>query len=252
MLVLATACGKNEIPDTSKFSIDDTINLGENISLAFASNNDIEVLDPKRYPEVNEFINDITLAEILQTEEITYTQEYPWKVAVIHNDTIANSFVFPGGFIYITTGLLRNHITTKSELFSVIAHEMVYADNGLVMTSLQNEYSPSSLLDISLGNNQDAAGDLADFITTTPYTNEAIQDADKKTCRIVCASDYLAESYSNFLNNLFQQNVNIGWTTLHPDNGFRITNVNSTLEQLSCTGVDVQKAEYEVFISKLP
>lgn len=251
ILVLASACNKNEVPDTSKFSIEDTINLGENIGTALAGNENIELLDPKRYPEIFQFV-DITLAEILQTNEITYTEEYAWDVNIIHDDSSANAFIFPGGNMYITTGLLRNHIATKSELFSVIAHEMVYADNGFVMTALQNEYSPSSLLDISLGNNQDAAGDLSEYLMTTPYNNESIQDADKKTCRIICASDYLAESFSVFLNNLFQQTTNIGWTTLHPDNGFRITNVNSTLEQLSCTGTDEQKSEYESFISKLP
>ncbi len=249
--VFVFSCQKPPPPNTSKFSIEDTANLGKNINTAISSNPDeYKLLDPQRYPSAYQFV-ETALTEILSTNEVTYTTEYEWDVTIIQDDLAFNSFVLPGGSIYITTGLLKNYIETRSELFSVIAHELVYADRGFVLNLLETEYSQSTLLDIALGNNPDLAAELAVFLNTTPYSENSIFEADKKTCRIICMSDYKAASFSDFLIRLFPDTV-IGWTTLHPDNGFRVTNVNSTLQQLDCTGSVIDSTPYEDFISSLP
>jgi len=252
MFTFVVSCKKTELPDTSKFSIEDTVNLGENIKLAITSRPaDFSIVDPKRYAQAYQFI-DNTLAEILNTNEITYSNEYPWNVTLIQDDSVSTSFVLPGGYVFITTGLLKSYINSKSEYFSVIAHEMVYADNGFILDLLETVYSPSSLLDISLGNNPQAASEIADFLMMTPHSESAIFDADKKTCNIVCASSYNANTFSDFMGRLFNGNVMIGWTLLHPDTGFRIPNVNGTLSQLGCDDGTEDIAIYESFVSTLP
>jgi len=249
-VLFSASCSKNEPPETSKFSIEDNTNLGVVIQHEISNNSDISILSPKRYPQAYQFI-EIRLAEIFNTNEITYTDQYNWSVTIIDNDSIANSFILPGGIIYITSGLLKNYIETTGEFVSILAHEIVYADRGFVLELLETKYSPSSLLDISLGNNPVAAAEIAEFLMVTPYSEESIIEADRKTCKILCASDYNADAYPNFLERLFPD-VLIAWTITHPDNGFRITNVKSSLEQPECDGTATAASEYENFTSLLP
>ncbi|MBC7326929.1 M48 family metalloprotease [bacterium] len=49
----------------------------------------------------------------------------PWTFKVVVSDEV-NAFTLPGGFIYITTGLL-NFVRTDDELAGVIAHEIAHA-----------------------------------------------------------------------------------------------------------------------------
>lgn len=51
--------------------------------------------------------------------------ELPWTFKVIVSDEV-NAFTLPGGFIYITTGLL-SFVRTDDELAGVIAHEIAHA-----------------------------------------------------------------------------------------------------------------------------
>lgn len=51
--------------------------------------------------------------------------ELPWTFKVIVSDEV-NAFALPGGFVYITTGLL-SFVRTDDELAGVIAHEIAHA-----------------------------------------------------------------------------------------------------------------------------
>jgi predicted Zn-dependent protease len=46
----------------------------------------------------------------------------PWTFRVV-DDPVVNAFAFPGGYIYVTRGLL-SHLTTEAELVSVLGHEI--------------------------------------------------------------------------------------------------------------------------------
>jgi beta-barrel assembly-enhancing protease len=48
--------------------------------------------------------------------------ELPWVFGVIQND-IANSFAEPGGYVFVTTGLLKK-MTNEAQLAGVLAHEI--------------------------------------------------------------------------------------------------------------------------------
>ncbi|HEX2642393.1 MAG TPA: M48 family metalloprotease [Thermoanaerobaculia bacterium] len=46
----------------------------------------------------------------------------PWTFRVV-DDPVVNAFAFPGGYIYVTRGLL-SHLTSEAELVSVLGHEI--------------------------------------------------------------------------------------------------------------------------------
>jgi predicted Zn-dependent protease len=46
----------------------------------------------------------------------------PWTFRVV-DDPVVNAFALPGGFIYVTRGLMT-HLTSEAELVSVLGHEI--------------------------------------------------------------------------------------------------------------------------------
>ncbi|HSK78985.1 MAG TPA: M48 family metalloprotease [Thermoanaerobaculia bacterium] len=48
--------------------------------------------------------------------------DLPWTFRVV-DDPVVNAFAFPGGYIYVTRGLLT-HLTSEAELVSVLGHEI--------------------------------------------------------------------------------------------------------------------------------
>ncbi len=69
----------------------------------------------------------------------------PWSFKVI-DDPVVNAFALPGGFIYVTRGIMT-HLSSEAELVSVLGHEIghVTARHGV------NQMSKQQLLGIGLG-----------------------------------------------------------------------------------------------------
>jgi predicted Zn-dependent protease len=63
--------------------------------------------------------------------------ELPWSFKVV-DDPVVNAFALPGGFVYVTRGLLT-HLTSEAELAAVLGHEIghVTARHSVVQQSKQ-------------------------------------------------------------------------------------------------------------------
>ncbi len=71
-------------------------------------------------PELQAYVSDIGLRLAADSER----PELPWRFAVV-DDPTPNAFALPGGFIYITRGML-NLMNSEAELASVIGHEIAH------------------------------------------------------------------------------------------------------------------------------
>jgi beta-barrel assembly-enhancing protease len=67
---------------------------------------------------VQKYVNDVGRWLSLQTER----PDLPWQFAVLDDEDV-NAFAAPGGYVFITKGLLM-HMKSEAELAGVLAHEM--------------------------------------------------------------------------------------------------------------------------------
>ncbi len=67
---------------------------------------------------VQKYVNDVGRWLAMQTER----PDLPWQFAVLDDDDV-NAFAAPGGYIFITKGLLM-HMKSEAELAGVLAHEI--------------------------------------------------------------------------------------------------------------------------------
>src|SRR6185436_17981060 len=71
--------------------------------------------------------------------------ELPWTFRVVDDDVV-NAFAVPGGFIYVTRGILT-HIGTEAELAGVLGHEIGH----VTARHSVNQMSKGMLAQIGLG-----------------------------------------------------------------------------------------------------
>ncbi|MEM9556606.1 MAG: M48 family metalloprotease [Acidobacteriota bacterium] len=81
--------------------------------------------------------------------------DLPWTFTVL-DDPVVNAFALPGGFIYLTRGIL-SHMSSEAEMASVLGHEIghVTARHGV------NRLSKAQLAQIGLGVGMIASPELA-------------------------------------------------------------------------------------------
>lgn len=84
-------------------------------------------------PELQRYVSDIGLRLASESER----PDLPWSFKVV-DDPIVNAFALPGGFIYVTRGILAN-FNTEAELAGVLGHEIghVTARHGAAQMSRQ-------------------------------------------------------------------------------------------------------------------
>jgi predicted Zn-dependent protease len=69
-------------------------------------------------PELQRYVNNIGLWLAMHTER----PELPWRFGVL-DDSMVNAFATPGGYVFITRGLLM-HCRDEAELAGILAHEI--------------------------------------------------------------------------------------------------------------------------------
>lgn len=118
MVVLLAVAGCSTNPATGKRQI---AFIGEQQEIAMGREADQQIQQQLGlYPdqELQAYVNRLGQKLAAQSER----PELPWTFRVV-DDPVVNAFALPGGFIYVTRGLL-SHLTSEAELVSVLGHEI--------------------------------------------------------------------------------------------------------------------------------
>lgn len=125
---------------------------------------------------------------------------------ILHTDTI-NAFAGPGGFVYVTTGLLRAS-KDKSEVAGVLAHEVGHVALYHGANAIQRHAAAQLLNDLILGKDS-AAGDIAKTVfagyESFVQSPEQELDADTQGVLLSYAAGYTPDGLVNFF--LFLQDL---------------------------------------------
>ncbi len=116
LLSAATGCSVN--PATGKRQLT-LISEAQEIQMGREAHQQIQA-QMGVYPdeELQEYVSDLGLELAAASER----PHLPWAFTVI-DDPVVNAFALPGGFIYITRGIL-SHMNSEAELISVLGHEI--------------------------------------------------------------------------------------------------------------------------------
>jgi predicted Zn-dependent protease len=165
----------------------------------------------------------------------------PWEFHVV-DDASVNAFALPGGFIYVTRGLMTS-INDEAELATVVGHEIGHVTNR---HSVQ-QISKAQLAQLGLGIGSILSSDIARFgqlasaglsILFLKYSRDAENQADQAGFRYALNQGYDVREMTNVFTTLERISQASGggklpeWLATHPDPGNRIKHIEHMLDTL--------------------
>jgi predicted Zn-dependent protease len=180
--------------------------------------------------------------------------ELPWRFRVL-DDPTPNAFALPGGFIYVTRGLLAI-MDSEAELASVVGHEIghVTARHSVVAISR------AQLAQLGLGLGMIFVPGLEQFgglagtgleLLFLSYGRDAERQADDLGFNYALAQGYDVREMSNVFAALQQAGGESrsplpAWLATHPDPGERIQRIEQRIQQTAVTfeGLEVGRQPY--------
>ncbi|MEM7105065.1 MAG: M48 family metalloprotease [Bacteroidota bacterium] len=254
LLVFTTpGCEQIEPPDTSEFTLQDEVKLGQELQEAVTRNSaEYPLLDENNYANLYAYANGL-LDELIQTGNIEHINNgFDWSVKIIQDDASESAFTLPGGPIYMSSGLLK-YLVSEHEFLALLAHEMAYADRSLVKNFLADEFGLTVLLDVSLGSNPEIADTLLDLIANSTYPKAITKQADEYSVALVCHTDYLPDGLLDILERAQSMpSLNLDWLNKRPGDNDRQVNIEDLISDLNCSGVNEGTNNYAEFLSLLP
>ena len=203
-------------------------------------------------PELQKYVSDIGMRMAAKSER----PDLPWEFHVV-DDAAVNAFAIPGGFIYVTRGLL-NHMNSEAELASVLGHEIGHVT---ARHSVQ-QISKAQLATLGLGIGSILSSDVAQFagiasqglgVLFLKYGRDAENQADQLGFRYALEQNYDVREMDNVFETLARASQLGGqggrlpeWLSTHPNPENRVTRVQQRLDTLqrSLANTVVDREEY--------
>jgi predicted Zn-dependent protease len=167
--------------------------------------------------------------------------DLPWEFHVV-DDASVNAFALPGGFIYVTRGLMAA-VGNEAELASVLGHEIGHVTHR---HSVQ-QISKAQLAQLGLGIGSILSSDIARFgqlasaglsILFLKYGRDAEHEADRSGFRYALTQKYDVREMTDVFETLSRISEAGGagklpeWLSTHPNPENRIERIESILDTL--------------------
>jgi len=168
-----------------------------------------------------------------------------WSFQVV-DDAAVNAFALPGGYIYVTRGLLA-HVNSEGELAAVLGHEIGH----VTARHSVSQMSKAQLASLGLGLGMILRPELASLgqvgevglgLLLLKYSRNDENQADELGLRYLTRGDYPAAEMPKVLQMLQRvgeaENAGRvpGWLSTHPSPADRVTRVNASLDKLGDAG----------------
>jgi predicted Zn-dependent protease len=224
LVIAGAACATNPVSGKKQMSL-----LSEAEELAIGQQQDVEIrreMGVYDDPDLQRYVNDIGQ----QLARVSHRPNLPWSFTIVDNAAI-NAFALPGGYIYLTRGILA-YLDDEAQLAGVLGHEIGHvtarhaaqaytrqaqAGIGLAILSI---FVPGTAPFTDLG----AAGLSVLFLR---HGREAEIEADRLGVEYGSGAGFDPAGVPRFLSTLARVNALSergvpNWLSTHPDPGSRV------------------------------
>jgi predicted Zn-dependent protease len=251
LAAVTAACATNPVTGKKQMSL-----LSEAEELAIGQQQDAEIRremgvydDPGLQRYVSEIGQELARA--------SHRPNLPWTFTIVDSPAI-NAFALPGGYIYLTRGILA-YLDDESELAGVLGHEIGHvtarhaaqaytrqaqANLGLTILSI---FVPSTRPFADLG----AAGLGVLFLK---HGREAELEADRLGVEYGSGAGYDPSGVPRFLATLARVNAMSergvpNWMSTHPDPGSRVTKAEPVVGKFA--SADAKKVNHDQYLERI-
>src|SRR5690349_18116370 len=186
----------------------------------------------------------------------------PWTFRVV-DDPAVNAFALPGGFIYVTRGLLA-HLTNEAELASVVGHEIGH----VTARHTAAEMSKQQLIGLGLAAGSMASSQVAKYAGTAnqalgilylKFSRDDESQADQLGLRYMRRASYDPRQMPEVFLMLGRLTAAEGgsrlptWLETHPSPANRVASISAQIAALpqDFSGTSVNRDAYERLLDGL-
>ncbi len=250
-------CARNPVTGKSELSL---ISEAQEIQMGQQAAKDVaQTMAFYDDPKVQAYVANIGKGMAAESER----PDLPWEFHVVDDATV-NAFAIPGGFIYVTRGLMSS-INNEAELAGVLGHEIAHVTHR---HSVQ-QISKAQLAQLGLGIGSILSSDIAKFgqlasaglsLLFLKYSRDAENQADQSGFRYALNEKYDVREMPNVFETLGRLSQASGggglpeWLATHPDPGNRVEHVEEMLDtvNLNPNQLIVDREEYLRLIQGMP
>lgn len=126
-------------------------------------------------PVLNQYVSNIGL----RVAAVSERRELPWTFRIL-NESDVNAISLPGGFIYVTRGML-SFLRSKDELAFVLSHEIGHVAKRHHVQIIERNFFSSIVVSLLFGRDATTAqiANFARFMMTRGFSREAEFEADR-------------------------------------------------------------------------
>jgi predicted Zn-dependent protease len=180
--------------------------------------------------------------------------------------TEPNAFALPGGYIYVSRGLL-SLVNDEAELAGVIGHEMIHVTKRHSVKQMRKGILPGLLhipgaivgiFNSELGNIINAPVSLGTELFMSNYSRKQESESDKYGVKLASSAGYdphklavMLENLSKDVENLTGEEEKRSYFSSHPFTPKRVENIEKEINQLDWTEAESIASDKPVLYSKL-
>jgi len=253
LLSCLASCATNPVSGKQELALvseSQEIDIGRNS--AAAAESQLGLVDD---PQLQAYVQSVGLSLASASERTSL----PWAFQVI-DDPTPNAFAAPGGFIFITRGLLAL-MGNEAELASVLGHEIGH----VTARHSVSQMSKQQLAQIGLGVGSIISPKLAKFddlastglqVLFLSYGREDERQADDLGYRYALAQEYDVREMVNVFYSLQDSATLAGqspipnWLASHPDPAERIVRIENKLKTLPAA-TDPRRIGEDDYLAKI-
>lgn len=236
-----------QIIQLSKVSDREEVSIGKQINQSLVGRQ----FRVYRGQAVNDYVNQVGQRIAAKSER----PRLPYTFQVVDDDRV-NAFATMGGYVYVTTGLLRL-AENEAQLASVLGHETAHIEakhllSQMRQTAIARGVATAAGLDrstmVALG---------VELALNRPNSRQDEYDADKRGLRMLSQSGYAPSAMVAFMEKLLKERSVPTFLSTHPATSDRIKALNEQLNTISAnptsatTGDGLDKVAYRAKIQPL-
>jgi len=250
-LVLLMGCGSAENA-VNLFTLQDDIALGEQVRSEIESDSSgMELLDSTEHSKIYGYLYGIR-DSLLNSGQVRYKKEFPWRIRIIKDDSTLNAFCAPGGYIYIYTGILK-YLDAEDQLAGVLGHEMGHADLRHSTRQLTKMYGVQTIISLIAGD-RELVKQVTSSLIGLSFSRTHEKEADECSVRYLCPTHYNSDAGALFFEKISKEGGASPPEILstHPDPGNRIEAYRAHKQTYGCIGELNHAERYQKMIQTLP
>lgn len=158
-----------------------------------------------------------------------------YKVEVIADDDLVNAFAAPGGYVYISTGLIKQ-ARTCAEIAGVMGHELAHVTERHSARQLEKAFAAQLASDFFLddGLTKTAAETIFGFLQATKFSRDHEREADQVGLQISRDAGYDPDGLARFFEKLLALQKGAQppeFLSSHPATDERIRDVRAAIQK---------------------